>query len=128
MAVVTRLGLYGGPRGLYGSFAGKVLGAVEDTVIAGVGKKRRYPRWILINNKRFRVDSAEEERQLLQAMADRANDDAKLAEALGDSSIAQVARKRAIRIRKRIPEVANRETEWLAQLIAEDEEIIALLN
>jgi hypothetical protein len=27
MAALTRLGLYGGPRGLYGSFAGKTPGA-----------------------------------------------------------------------------------------------------
>ena len=109
-------------------FAASETAAVAATVTAGVGKKRRYPRWVLINGKRHRVESAEQERQLLQAMADRANDDAKLAEALGDTQIAQVARKRAIRIRKRIPEVQNREAEWLAQLIAEDEEIIALLN
>jgi len=94
----------------------------------GVGKRRRYPRWVIIDGQRYRVENANQERQLLQAMADRANDNAKLAEALGDSEVAAVARKRAIRVKARLPEVDNREAEWMAQLIAEDEEIISLLN
>ncbi len=32
---ITRLGLYGGPRGLYGSFAGKAVGAVTIYVAFG---------------------------------------------------------------------------------------------
>lgn len=40
MAAVTRLGLYGGPRRLYGSFAGRVVNVVADAVSTGGGKGR----------------------------------------------------------------------------------------
>jgi len=39
MAAITRLGLYGGTRGLYGSFAGKVEQVIEE-VFGGIRKRK----------------------------------------------------------------------------------------
>ena len=104
--------------------------AVVEVDTAGGGASRRarkYPRWVVINGQRFRVWNAEEERQLLQAMAERAEVAAKTAEALGDKPLAKEALRRKVRIEKRIATVDDREQEWLRRLMDEDEEILTIL-
>lgn len=105
---------------------------VEETETGG-GKSRRkqgrkYPRWVVINGQKFRVNNADEERQLLQAMQERADVAAKTAEALGDKKLAKEAKKRAIRIEARQKQVDDREQEWLARLREEDEELLVMLQ
>jgi hypothetical protein len=74
------------------------------------------------------VRNAEEERQLLQALADRARDAAKTAQALGDEKLARQIKKRSVTLRKRQKAVDSRESEWRARLLAEDEEILLLVD
>lgn len=129
-ARVTRFGIGGGIWQPAGDFSTKEEGVpvVADEAVTGGGKKRKqarkYPRWVVINGERFKVWSAEEERQLLQVMSDRAADAAKIAEAVGDEVLAKQARKKAVTIKQRIHKVDNREAEWLAQLQEEDDEIL----
>lgn len=108
---------------------------VGDVIVAeattGGGKKRRrskYPRRVMIDGVLQWVRNAQEERQLLQAMADRARDAAKVAEALEDTQLAETIKTRSIRIEKRIATVDTREAEWRQHLINEDEEILLLFQ
>ena len=128
MAAVTRLGLHGGPRGLYGDFSGRTENiVVEDTEKFGGSSKskrgRKYPRWVVIDGQRFRVNSPEEERQLLLAMLDRAKE----VEATAAPAEAKQARKRIIRIEKRVKAVDDSEAQWMQRLREMDEELLLLI-
>jgi len=129
MAAVTRLGLYGGPRGLYGSFAGKTEQVIVAAAAAEGGgsskKRRKYPRWVLVGDARARVNSPEEERQLLTAMMDRA--ETQVIEAETPAEVKQ-ANARVVRIQKRIEKVDDREAQWLRRLREMDEEILLLVD
>lgn len=115
-------------------FAGSGADApVVETPAAttGGGKSRRrsrYPRKVVVDGVVHVVNSPEEERRLLQALFERAQDAAQVAEGLGDTQLAQQIQKRAVRIRKRVEAVDNREQEWLQRLMDEDEEILVLLQ
>ncbi len=96
----------------------------ETTTGGGKSKRRRhYPRWVVIDGKRFRVNSPEEERALLMAMLDRA----RAIEATGSFPEVAKAKRRAVRIQKRIESVDDSEAQWLARLRELDEELIFLL-
>ncbi len=129
MAQVTRLGLHGGPRGLYGSFAGRsenVVTAEAVTTGGGTSKRKRrgrYPRWVQVDGNRHLVHSAEEERQLLTAFLDRAKDALKAA----PPAEKQKARVRVQKLETRVEAVQSREESWLDRLKAEDDELILLL-
>ena len=85
--------------------------------------RRRYPRWAQIDGKRYRVNSPEEERQLLQAMLDRA----RTVEATGTHAEAQQAIKRQVRLKTRIKKVDDSEAQWLERLREMDEELLVLM-
>ena len=132
---ITRLGGWGGPRRPFGSFAGKAQAVVVvATTIAGAGKGKRplagYPRWVLIGDRRYRVQTPDEERRLLaQYLAEQ---QAKL-EALQEQpapspKAVKSARIRIERVARRIEKVDTRADEWHARLRNEDEEILLLLH
>lgn len=125
MAAVTRLGTYGGPAIPYGSFAGKATQVIVETATetAGGRSKRRYPRWVVVDGHRYRVNSPEEERQLLLAMMDRARE----VEATGTHEETRKAIKRQLRLKARIEKVDDSEAQWLEYLHQQDEEILLLL-
>ena len=135
MAAVTRLGLYGGPRAPYGSFAGRTTNVVVEETTEGGGKskrrkaleRRKYPRWVVINGQRYRVNSPEEERQLLQAMLDRAQEQVQQAEDAGKEPPKQ-AKKQARLLARRIEKAEDAEAAWLRRLREMDEELIILLH
>lgn len=128
MTAVTRLWPYGGPGHPYGSFAGKTKQVIVETTAAeGGGKskrKRQYPRWVVIDGQRFRVNSPAEERALLEAMLDRARS----VEATGSHPEAKAATKRIRRIIKRIEKVPDAEAMWVQRLRDMDEELILLVD
>lgn len=134
MAAVTRLGLYGGSRGLYGSFAGKTAQVIADTTPAGGGgsytrrRKGRYPRRVSIGGRLYWVRNAEEERELLRQWQAQVEQEA-LELALSDAPAEEVARARVkvVRAARRLDDVVSRETDWLERLRAEDEEILSVL-
>lgn len=106
---------------------------VEPTTPAlggGGGHKKsrvasRYPRWILVDGQRFRVNSAREEAELLARLR---NEREKAAETAQEPVEAEQARRVARRIKRREeklePDVA---AEWLELLKQEDEELLSLL-
>ena len=119
------------PHLLFRLANGTTVPPVVETEVKGGGKKRhrsKYPRRVMIDGVLHWVRNAEEERQLLQAMADRAKDAAKVAEALGDEKLAKQARKKAVKIARRREAVDTREDDWLARLLDEDEEILMVLQ
>lgn len=114
-------------------FAGSESGVVvtEESTTTGGGKKRKrtkYPRRVMLGGFLYWVNSPEEERQLLAAMAERAREQAKIAEALGDKELGTTIRKRAIRVEKRIEAVDTRESDWISRLLEEDEELLVMLG
>lgn len=69
-AQVTRLGLAGIPRGLYGSFAGKAEGAATVARRGAGGGAKRYKRrkwWITVGGEKHRVSSHREVEDILAA-------------------------------------------------------------
>jgi len=76
-AHVTRLGLYGGARVPYGSFAGKAVGEI----VVVVANKKAAPirriklKQIMIGNELFVIKSPEHERYLLQRYLDKQQKD-----------------------------------------------------
>lgn len=127
MTAVTRLWPHGGPGIPYGSFAGKEEQVIVETPAQeGGGKskrRRKYPRWVMIEGQRFRVNSPEEERALLLAMMERARE----IEATGTPPEVQQAKKTLRRIKKRLPKVAQSEDDWTRQLKDMDEELLLLV-
>lgn len=95
---------------------------------AGKSRKKKYPRRVMIDGVLHWVRNAEEERQLLQAVIDRARDAAKTAEALNDVELAAKIKVRAVKIEKRLAKVDARADEWRQQLLNEDEEILLLMG
>lgn len=135
-AQVTRLGLAGIPRGLYGSFAGKTASTgAEDVVVStggGIGKRKRklagYPRRVLIDGRVVVVNSPEEERALLRAMAERASAAAKAEAAVGHVEVARQRLRVVKRVENRLASVDDREAEYVRRLHEEDEELITLIS
>lgn len=108
-------------------FAGSGADApVVEEAQEGGGKsrrKRKYPRWVMIEGQRFRVNSPEEERALLLAMMERARE----VEATGTHPEVQKAKKTLKRIKKRLPKVEQSEDDWKQQLKQMDEELLLLV-
>ena len=129
----TRLGLYGSVRAPYGSFAGRVESEVipeapAAAVGGGIGKRRKkYPRRLYAKGRIYLVKNAEEERKILEELAQAAEEQAKVAAALGDEVTARRALKLSRKIIERVESVDSRETDWLKQLQDEDDEILLLL-
>jgi len=74
VAAVTRLGLYGGPRGLYGDFSTKVVGVVVAPRRAGRRKKTRYV--VEVDGQFFEVSSIAAAESILLRVRDLANESA----------------------------------------------------
>ena len=105
-----------------------------ETPATGGGKSKyrksarsKYPRRVMVDGVLHWVRNANEERQLLQALADRAETAAKLAVALDDKPLAKRINKRTATIAKRMEAVDDRESDWLRQLIEEDDEILMMM-
>lgn len=134
-AQITRLGLAGIPRGLYGSFAGKAASTgAEDVVVAtagGIGKRKRryagYPRRILLDGQIIVVQSPEEERALLRAMAERASEQAQTEAAAGNVEAAKRRMRIVKRAETRMRTVDSREADYIRRLHDEDEELVSLI-
>jgi len=115
---------------------GDTQGTVEVEEVLGGGpggrKRRRqgrYPRWVLIDGARHRVNSAEEERQLLAAYQQRLEAEKAALEAQ-EAPQAEIAplRVKVARVERRIDAVDDREAEWKARLRRIDEELVLLLD
>ena len=133
MAAVTRLGPGGGPRGLYGSFAGKTEQVIVEIAAKTAGGRRRkgrgrYPRRIYIDGRIYVAQNAEEERRLLTEWRNRVEAEA-IELALEEAPKAEIARARVkvVRAARRLEQVDDREDEWISRLRREDEEILAVL-
>jgi hypothetical protein len=114
-SVLMLLGFAAGP-------AGAVVVVPAAPTGAGQGAKRykKYPRRLFINGQVVLVRSAEEERRLLAAMAERAEEQARIAQALGDEQIAQVATRKALKLKKRA------ESSAIDTALFDDDEIIMM--
>ena len=76
MAAVTRLGLYGGPRGLYGDFSTKEEGTpvVEE---AQTGRRKRVKRYVVeVDGELFDVENISQAQSILQRVRDLAEESA----------------------------------------------------
>jgi hypothetical protein len=130
MPQVTRLGLHGGPRGLYGSFAGRtenVVVATATTTGGGKSKRqrqRRYPRWVVVDGERYQVWSPEDEENLLRQLQQQFAEEAVKLEGAGKTAEAQTARRKAVRVAKRVDKVPDAVTNWKEFLKREDEEVL----
>lgn len=134
----TRLGLYGGPRAEIPETTAKdeiAPPVVEDVAPPGGGrggKKRRtsrYPRRVSIDGVLYWVNSAEEERRLLEEYRARLEREA-LELALEDAPKAKVAKARmkVVRVQRRVEAVDDRDAAWLDYLREEDEIIISAIH
>jgi hypothetical protein len=65
MAGVTRLGLYGGPRGPYGSFTGKTTQVIVDVRSAGGISKEESAAKIRRRNKRLIRQITQDDEEVL---------------------------------------------------------------
>ncbi len=78
----------------------------------------------MVDGRLYSVRNAEEERQLLQAMLDRAK---VLAEISPEPVEVKQAKKRALSIQKRMKAVDDTEARWLQRLRQIDEELLLLM-
>ena len=142
MPAVSRLGLYGGSRSPYGSFAGKVAGEVpapEVSTKGGGGRKKRLRYVVEIDGKLIQVANISEVQSvLLQAreLAEQsAQQDVKTAVApkppkvkvltvVGKATTSQTIRRDVVATQK----VINREYNRAAKRIAIDNEIAQLFR
>ncbi len=78
MAAVTRLGLYGGPRGLYGDFSTKEPGTpvIPEVVRAGGRRKKRARYVVEVDGQFIEVSNVVEAEAVLQQVRDIAEDSA----------------------------------------------------
>lgn len=92
----------------------------------GIGKHRRYkyPRRIMVHGRVHTVRNADEERQILRAMLERAQLALEYADAVNDKPAVEQAKKRIVRIRKGLSAAEEARRMWLRRLLDEDEEIL----
>lgn len=111
---------------------GHTASEVTVDTTAGAGKSkfrsRSYPRYVLVDGQRYRVWSPEEERQLLEALHDRAREAMVTLEGQGKAAAAKKAKQRAVRIEKRIAKTSAADADWLAKLREDDELILMALH
>lgn len=91
----------------------------EVTTSTGGGKSRRYPRRVMVRGRLYVVRSALEERQLLQAVLDRAREAA-------PASPAEV--RQQVRIQRRLKQAEDEEAQWMARLREIDDELLLLVD
>lgn len=109
------------------------INPVDEPGGAGGGYKRsrvghRYPRWVIVEGKRYRVGSAREEAELLARLREEREAQAKAAEAAQEAARAAQITRKAKRIKRREEKLEpDVEAEWLEFLKQEDEEILSLL-
>jgi len=127
-AEITRLGLYGGSRYPYGSFAGKAIGQVIKAVTSKAAPRRRIrQRQIMIGNELFVIKSPEHERYLLQRYLEQQR--IQFAQAIHQKKMPSVKLKLKV-ITTNITRVQNRLNKvdrkvWLAR---EEEELLLLMT
>ena len=77
MAAVTRLGLYGGPRGLYGDFSTKEEGTPVIEVVRAGGRRKRVKRYVVeVDGELFDVENISQAQSILQRVRDLAEESA----------------------------------------------------
>jgi hypothetical protein len=98
----------------------------------GRGRRRRrrgrYPRRVYIEGEVYVARSPNEELAILEQHLREVESEA-LELALTDAPKQEVARAkvRVVRAARRVDQVAEREDDWIEQLLAEDEEILTVL-
>ena len=126
MAAITRLGLSGHARSLYGSFAGKVESVVVAIAKARAGGRRgrkARPRRSFIDGQVYTV-TPEEEVYLLREWRRRL--DAEAAAAAAGSPTSAPIKIHARRVDKRIDKAQARAEAHRRRLEADDEDILAI--
>lgn len=100
------------------------------TTAGGASSKARgkYPRRVYVDGQLITVRSADEERDLLRALHDKARAVLAQAEQAESQPAIEAAHKRVVKIARRIEAVASREDIWLERLRAADEELLILLH
>jgi len=94
------------------------------TTSGGGGRKRKYPRRVMAYGKLYTVRNPDEERQLLQALVDRAKT---LAAISPEPDEVAAVRRRIRTIERRVKAVDDSEAQWLRRLREIDEELLLLL-
>lgn len=115
LALLLNLGFAGG---------GPAVEPPPATTTGGGKSRRKYPRRVMAHGKLYTVRNPEEERQLLQALMDRAKTLA--AVSAEPEEVAQV-RRRIKTIERRVKAVDDSEAQWLRRLREIDEELLLLL-
>jgi len=135
-AQVTRLGLYGGGRSPYGSFAGKSVGVIieeETRKTGGLSKraKARKHKQVMIDGKVHVVNTPEEEYFLLQGFLDKVSRQHELDLLKKKTPIVKrnikMQSNTITRTENRIEKVSE-EMKWRQKIRQEDEEILVLLT
>lgn len=93
----------------------------------GIGHgKKKYPRRISVDGRVYTVRTQEEEMALLRQMAERARDQAQIAQYAGDEVTATRAAKKADKLEARAFTVEEMQAAWIKYLQQEDEEILLI--
>jgi hypothetical protein len=125
---ITRLGLCGISRGLYGNFTKAFI--PQEKRGAGSGakklKKKKY-RWVSIGGEKFKVASAYEEQQLVQQYIERKR--AALSKAKkNEAKTIRISLAKAVkRLQTLEVSAAIEQEEFRIKRIQEDDEIIVML-
>ena len=103
---------------------------VADAAGGGSGRKRRHrrPRVIYIGKRRYTVWTPEQERKLVEAYRRQLEDEREVYEATGDTVRERKATIQIKRVETRMRRVADARREWIADLLAEDEEILTVFH
>lgn len=93
----------------------------------GIGHgRKKYPRRISVDGRVYTVRAQEEEMALLRQMAERARDQAQIAQYAGDEVTATRAAKKADKLEARAFTAEEMQAAWIKYLQQEDEEILLI--
>lgn len=93
----------------------------------GIGHgRKKYPRRISVDGRVYTVRTQEEEMALLRQMAERARDQAQIAQYAGDEVTATRAANKADKLEARAFTVEEMQAAWIKYLQQEDEEILLI--
>lgn len=93
----------------------------------GIGHgRKKYPRRISVDGRVYTVRTQEEEMALLRQMAERARDQAQIAQFAGDEVTATRAAKKADKLETRAFTAEEMRFAWIKYLQQEDEEILLI--
>lgn len=134
-AQITRIGLSGFHRSLYGDFSGKAQSdnpVVETVKKGGSGGYRRHGRkgwWVFVGPDRYKVFSKQEESQLVNAFVQAQEAALLVAEKGTETQKARGLRISLTRTRRRM-EVLRQQAheERMARLRQDDEDLVWLLT